>query len=309
MKILYSIRDSFSAAEQLSSFKKEIDCKVMGFYQSTKSLGNVDWLLDGLYLNASPKDATLAYQKYKLSLPKIRLDLFEILLKDVKRFNPQLIISDIEPISAIIAKILDIPYWSVSSLHLIDQVHIPSGFLNKKIFNSLRYYLRTLPTADKVFISSPFADFFDFESKTDWVRPYYSISNEIQEQCLAIIHPSRQRLQQGLVDYGLEVFDNAESVNLESCEWILTDGHSSNISKALYCGLGNIYSSYHLDDLETFINSSLLEFLDLGKCLPDLNKIPNQIPNYLDDLSKHKIVKQLSSESRFQTLGEMILNL
>lgn len=311
MKILYSVRDSFSAVEQLKLFKQEHNCKTMGFYNSTNQLEVVDWLLDGLYLNSSPKESLVLTKKYKYKLPKINANLFDFLLEDIKKYNPNLIISDLEPISAFIAKILDIPYWKVSSLHIIDYAKLPKGLLNKSVFNNINYYLRSLPKSNRTFIISPFADFYEFElnKEAEWLCPYYDKNNKIQSENFTIIHQSRKKLQQSLADYGLDVYDNSENLDFKNCNWVLTDGLSSNISKALYAGLGNIYSTCNIQDFETQINSSLIEYLDLGKSLPDWNKTSEKISDSIYHLEQLKIIKQSPSESIHYTLGETINNI
>jgi len=311
VKILYSVRDSFSAVEQLRFFKKEHDCKTMGFYNSIKQLEVVDWLLDGLYLNSSPKESLFLTKKYKCKLPKVNANLFDLLLQDIEKYKPNLIISDLEPVSAFIAKILDIPYWKVSSLHIIDHAKLPKGLLNKKIFNNINYHLRALPKSDRTLIISPFADFYELElsQEAEWLCPHYDKNNEIQSENFTVIHQSRKNLQQSLSDYGLDVYDNCENLDFENCNWILTDGLNSNISKALYAGLGNIYSTYSPKDLETQINSFLIEYLDLGKSFSDWNKAPEKISDYLYHLEQLKIIKQSPSESSYYTLGETINNI
>lgn len=314
MKILYSVRNSFSAVEQLKLFKdlnKDFTCKVMGFYDSIHQLEVVDWVLDGLYLNASPKESKYLADKFKYKLPKVNSYLFQKLLEDVKQYGPNLIISDLEPVSAFVAKILNIPYWKVSSLHIIDYAILPKNVLNKKIFNNINYHLRSLPKSDRTLIISPFADFYEFEinSNAEWICPYFYKDGQIYDDNFIIINQSRNKLQQGLIDYELDVYDNSENLNFQNCDWILTDGLVSNISKALYAGLCNIYCTYDVMDLETYINSALIQFLDLGKCFPDWNRTPEKIPDYIYNLQKFKIMKQSSFESKYFNLGEIIKNI
>ncbi len=105
MRILYGAGNLDGSNVRLSHFLRctEHEVMVAGFYKNSDCLTRVHWLLDSF--------------KSKLKLDQKRLTL---MIDDVINWEPDLVITDYEPICAHVAKVLEIPLISCSPMHLLD---------------------------------------------------------------------------------------------------------------------------------------------------------------------------------------------
>jgi hypothetical protein len=285
VKILYGIGKRVGAGIQASRILNNISNHEVRFIGSNISfpyLKFVHWNVDSLT------------RMNKLeNIPK-----YERLIDDIAIWNPDLIISDAEEISAKISKILNIPLWYCSPLHLEDGLEWAKG---SKIISDIliqdRAFLLNLPIANKIFIYSPFCS-FNITPKCgyEWVKPYYNICSETKDYNLAVI-PDKNRfivLRKVFNKVKQEVlycspdYSHSYSDKISECGGVMfLTGETSYIADCIY---NNKYMYMMPDnkDFETILNSIMVKNYKLGENL-------NQV-ELLEDIAPKKISKILQDK-------------
>jgi hypothetical protein len=180
LKILYAADNrstSFYTLKRfLDTYKRYYDIKVAAYSKSIGNL-NANWNLDAL-LDFTGKSKGITFKNTN----------FPLYVREVKRFNPNLIISDVEVYSSYVALELGIPVWQVSPLLLYyglpdkgSLYKYYSGVFSKDIDRN-KYINYIMSNSDKRFILSHIGDLMDrpdIDPAYEWVRPnYQTISNE-----------------------------------------------------------------------------------------------------------------------------------
>ena len=180
LKILYAASDNYNAVIQLSRFieavnNKPYKLKIAAYKKSSPINTNIDWTLDCLYH---------IFDKDKVLLNNDNLNLY---YEQVKYFNPDLIISDMEHNTSQIGNALNIPVWQCSSSLInfaINTSHKYNLGLHKKynytINKSRLIYENKLNIIDNSkynFVYSHFGDinYSLIKENFDWIRPYHTI--------------------------------------------------------------------------------------------------------------------------------------
>ena len=172
MKIFYSAGNLNDSNIRLSHFLHHIKhhVKIAAYYNNSNCLNSIHWVLDSLhYGDLDPE----GIEKYTGTPIKLNITAFEMMLDDLSEYNPDLIITDYEPISAIIAKCLDIPFISCSPLHLLDGVYWDSK--NRTKFLNQSAELKVFDSAIEKLIYSPFGMLENaplLKESFDWIMPY-----------------------------------------------------------------------------------------------------------------------------------------
>jgi hypothetical protein len=157
MKILYGAANRVGSNLQLSRLLKHtpnIDISIAGYINNKYQLSYIDWSLDYI-------DSKSTVNKSKL---------IKEFASKIEYWKPKLIISDCEPITATVARLLNITLWTCSPINFVPGV---SWKYNKK-----QIPFPALPKANRNFIYSPFIDVANFIAKPEyeWIRPYYADS-------------------------------------------------------------------------------------------------------------------------------------
>ena len=171
MKILYAASKRKGAALQLKRilpFLLPHQVKIAAYYDANYQ--NIDWNLNALLPIGG---------KEKLPLDG---EIIEIYYEQVKYFNPDLIISDLEPFTSHIGNALNIKTWQVSPLllyyALVDKYHL-------EIYKNYSYFFKNADHAQRIknmifnseknFVYSHFGDLslFDLKENFEWIRPYH----------------------------------------------------------------------------------------------------------------------------------------
>lgn len=190
----------------------------------------------------------------------------ETYYNQIKHFNPDIIVSDMELYTSHIAKLLNIKIWQVSPYILHNAT--PSVEKNKIGFYSYYQHLfdkkytsaitNCLDNADKKLIYSHFGDAGAFTPKNgfEWVRPYYSvgkISIPCAHNIVAAVHHNNKKLINYMKQYkdGIlfssftnenyydiivkNIYDVDEYFcNVKNSHFILSQGYSSFLADAFY---------------------------------------------------------------------------
>jgi hypothetical protein len=183
MRILYAANNSFNSYFQLKRFissirGKNIDIKIAAYKSSMGDL-NVDYTLDAL-LNFTNPDANVSFNGN-----------YTLLYNEIKRFSPDLIISDVEVYTAIIASEMNIPLWIVSPFLMyaaLDKKTIYNIGLHKKYsylftnnFRKKSFLNFIIKNADRRFIVSHLCDTnidLYIKERFEFVRPDFILANE-----------------------------------------------------------------------------------------------------------------------------------
>ena len=168
----------------LSRWLKNItghDIRTFAYYTNSQFLSSVNYILDTLFENAE----NCVFTEFGIKGPRVNKKIAELIITDISDWNPDLIISDCEIISAKLAKLLEIPLWYCSPIlqfvgwdHDRGEGKTPNSYFNK------------LPKADRNFIYSPLCDIEDrpiLKEGYEWCRPYYQDPEIITTEDISLI--------------------------------------------------------------------------------------------------------------------------
>jgi len=286
VKILYGIGNRIGAtiqASRISDHLEDHDIRFIGGNISFDYMKYVHWNVDAVCSNST-----------------YDIEQYEYLIDDIAIWNPDLIISDTEQISAKIANILNIPLWYCSPLHLDDGLDWPKGSkIISKIIYKYRKDLLTLPAPNRIYIYSPFCS-LNLSSKCgyEWIKPYYNKSKELKEYNVAIV-PNKNRFKQlkrifnkinkEILCCSPNYKTNYNNDILECNGNVFLTGETSYIADCMY---NNKYMYMMPDnkDFEGILNSIMIQNYGLGTNL-------NQI-ELLEDLAPKNISKILDENKK-----------
>lgn len=292
MKILYSAGDRVGANFQLIRFlaHNQHQIKIAAHVKSSESLSHVDWTLDALHHTLTPKQILDVNQLFGHSgVPRINLEQAEILLAEVYDFNPDLIISDGEPILAHVAQSLSIRLWYCSPLHLLDGIRWDRGQLRyTSLLDATKKILDIFPPAEKTFIYSPIGDLqnsLPLKFGYEWLSPYRSqfIDQRVEKKVNLAVIPNQKRISQltkilNFLDDDLVLFTEFKDKfsklqicdyeqyqkNLNQCRWFFTTGETSYFADAIYNSVSRVCVAPNLQDPETLLNAIVCRCCELG---------------------------------------------
>ena len=289
MKILYAASNNQNARIQLSRFLKAMDgsdhlIKVAAYKISSPRGVNIDWTLDAL-LNI-----------YRPDLLSLNNDNLNIYYDQLKAFEPDLVISDLEYFTSYLANVMNITLWQCSS-SLLDY-----GLANNYNLGLFKYYAHTLnrnpehtqrtvnliTNSNLNLVYSHFGDSGrapTLKENFEWIRPYHQVSRlsvPCQHYVVAGFSKPDVRVVDMLKKYpDSVVFMEADAekyqnvyvkdigiedeyyCNLRNCIHFVCQGQASFLADAFYnAHYSIIYPDYQ--DAESLINSQLSKKLGLG---------------------------------------------
>lgn len=158
----------------MNTYSQYYSIKLSAYSKSIKDL-NVNWTLDAL-LDFSGKSSNISFKNSN----------FALYMREIKRFAPDLIISDLEPYTSYAALELGIPVWQVSPLllyyginHKTNLYKYHSGVFTKDV-DTKQYIKHIISNADKRLILSHLGDIPaspPLKETYEWVRPNYKAVN------------------------------------------------------------------------------------------------------------------------------------
>lgn len=285
LKILYAASNNENGKIMLSRFIKAIEgkpyiVKVAAYKQSSPQNISVDWTLDCL-LNMFNVDAVSTENEN-----------FVTYFNQVKYFNPDLIISDMEYFTSHIANVLNITLWQCSS-SLITYGLTKSEKHNIGLYKKYSYLfhsdaivqrnINVIDNSNYNFVYSHFGDMENPPQLNDdfqWVRPYHVEGKDYipcQHNLVAAALKNNKQifnlLQKSLdnvvfTEFSDETYSNFTlkdignqeeyACNLRNCNLFLCEGQTSFLADAFY---NNKYSIVlvNFKDAECVINSMFSE--------------------------------------------------
>lgn len=314
LKILYAASNNYNGKIALTRFveamkDKPFILKIAAYKQSSPQI-NVDWTLDCL-LNIFRSD--------HLSLDN---ENFNTYLKQVKYFNPDLIISDMEYFTSCVANVLNTTLWQCSSslinfaitnkydIGLFKQY---SYLVNKNPMHSQRS-VNIIDNSNYNFVYSHFGDLLKppaLKDNFEWIRPYHTVGKEAvpcrhniiagtvgnNKNIIALLkqysdsvlftefceeHYSNLLLKD--IGQQEEYFCNLKNSNLFVCE-----GQTSFLADAYYNNKYSIVMT-NFKDLECITNSMFSEHFNLSKSIFNIQEnISNYMNKSIDSLYNDKV--------------------
>lgn len=292
MKILYAAGNRVGSIYQLKRFldsikNKKYTIKTAAYKLSMGNL-NVDYNLDSLLNFTNPNTITFNgnYNYY---------------YNEIKNFKPDLIISDFEIYSSIIAIELGIKLWQFSPILLFYalpqdikvklKVYKNYSYIFDYNIDKTAYYKNILNNSDKKLIPSHICDCFDEELNKgyEFVRPSFVLGENLNNYNSVIaMHNNNKDI--------INVFKNTNSAlfssytfekynklvvedidnefeyknSLDNCNFVVSDGTPAFLADAFY-NQKFCYSKPRYDDVESLTYSYINEYYGIGKVLNSLN--------------------------------------
>jgi len=317
MKILYAASENENAKIQLSRFMKAIEGKPyvvkVAAYQKSSPPINIDWTLDCLK------------NIFKPDLLSLDNDNFVTYFEQVKYFNPDLIISDMEYYTSHIANVLGTTLWQCSSsiinFALTYQYKYDLGIFKRYayLFNKNSQHIqRLINVMDNSNCNLLYSHFGDCQNppeikpEFEWVRPYHQVgktSIPCQHNVVAGMLKGNKNILTLLKQYPdsvsfmeflgetypnpivkdirneAEYFCNLRNSNLFVCE-----GQTSFLADAFYNNKHTAVFINH-DDPECVLNSVISEKLNLSTSIfqsfEDLNPLMKlNVPTVINEKVK-----------------------
>lgn len=314
LKILYAASNNSNAKIQLQRFLQAIDSnlyevKVAAYKNSSPEGVSIDWTLDCLlnifkpnHINALDNENFILYHQ------------------QIKYFNPDLIISDLEYFTSLIAIDLNITLWQCSA-SLIASSLVSADRYNLGLFKKYSYVFSKDPlhvqrianiidNSNCNFVYSHFGDIEippTLKSNFEWIRPYHlkgKKSLPCQHNIVAGCSNSNKQIITLLKQYEdcifftdftdekykniiLKDLSNIQeySCNLFNCNSFVCEGQTSFLADAYYNNkFALILTNYQ--DSECIINASLSDKLGFGKPIYSNQK---NIEQYLNNSIKHNL--------------------
>ncbi len=292
MKILYAACSRKGAQLQLGRFLSAVaqdghQIKLAGFNESCPGF-YLDWTLDALL------------DMFNLEHISFDNDNLRTYFNQVKSFDPDLIISDLEVFSSHVGLVLNKPVWQVSPLLLYHGLSHAEK-TNMGVYKNYSYIFNKQATiddliknaivnADKKFVYSHFGDASSaaLMDGFEWVRPYH-VTGKLSVPCQHNVCGVTLRNEKKYINYlkkfgdtvlfstnldekypGLMLKDISNLVeygcNLKNCNLSINQGFTDLLADAYY---NNKFSGVLPDfsQAECVINALYTEHLGLGKVI------------------------------------------
>jgi hypothetical protein len=277
MRILYAADNKIGSYFQMKRFLSSVEhknhiIKVAGYKRSIRDLW-ADSTLDCL-LNFVEPDSTLSFN-YN----------YNYYCNEIKKFKPDLIISDLEIYTSLIAIELGIKLWQYSPNliyyalpnDIIKNINIDKYYHSVFQSNTRRkdYIRYILNNSDKKYVSSYLSDYTNRPTIYDgfeYVRPNFLL--EEKKKTISYFFVSEKNTNTFIKNDEIrlsvhnENFEDIYSDNIVGCKYFISDGTPVFLADGFYNQKYNyIHPKY--DDAESIIHSYLSEYFDTGKIIDD----------------------------------------
>ena len=295
-KILYAAGNRFGSYFQLKRFvssirNKNIELKIAAYKSSIGDL-DADYTLDCLLNFANTNGSSSKNGNYRYYR------------NEIKRFAPDLIISDVEVYSSLIALDLGIKLWQASPLLIYNalkqeikyntNIHKHYSFLLDTSFRKKKNIYSIIESSNRKFVVSHLCDInknINLIDGFEWARPDFILSENISNDIEFFVAGSNYRNIINSVKntntsiFSLpsqEIFDGLKINNiydelsysdyLGKCKVYISDGSEILTSDAFYNQKPIIFNMRH-DDVESIIVSHVSEYFGFGKLLSNNTNI------------------------------------
>jgi len=249
MKILFGAGNFIGSNIMLSRFlqhAQEHEIRIAAHYRNNQYLKSIDWCLDALSVRC---EKNYFKDKYGIAGPPVDHFLTDMIINDLLEWGPELVISDCEFFTAMVAKVLEVPLWYCSSMLQITGIEHEKKELNTKIMDTTKLYLDSLPRGDTYLVYSPLCDIAArpiLKRGYEWVRPYSICPKEFTTE-----------------DFNIENLQRLIPSNS-----LVTTGETSFVSDCLYSGKSLLISPNPVE-IEQVLNAQLLQWygaaLNIGR--------------------------------------------
>lgn len=287
--------------------------KLAAYAMSSPKIASIDWTLDCLSNVLNPNQVSLDNNN------------FSILLDQVRVFNPDLIISDLEYFTSEIGNYLNKPVWQCSS-SMINYaltgdykhglgIHKKYSYLYKTNVSSMRL-INIQNNAERNLIYSHFGDCKNpptIKENYEWVRPYHQIgkiSKMCQHQIVAATLDSNKKFINFLKNcpdttcfsefeeiYPNPIMKNLDNqdeyfCNIKNCSLFACMGHTGFLADAFY---NHKFSLIYPDiqNLECVINEAISEKLGLSASIHTFQESNIVWPEFNNIKYLHEKLKEL----------------
>jgi hypothetical protein len=240
MKILFGAGNFIGSNIMLSRFlhhAQEHEVRIAAHYRNSRYLQSIDWCLDALAVRC---EKNYFKDKYGVAGPPVDHFLADMIINDLLEWGPELVISDCEFFTAMVAKVLEVPLWYCSPMLQITGMEHEKKELTTKIMDHMKVYLESLPRGDAYLVYSPLCDISArpiLKRGFEWVRPYSIVPKECTTEDIGISNLHR------LIPVGS----------------LVTTGETSFVSDCLYTGKP-LYISPNPSEIEQVLNAQLLQW-------------------------------------------------
>lgn len=242
MKILYGSGNFIGSNVQAARFLQnatEHEIRIAAHYRNHRYLKTFDWTLDALY-QIKVGDRNYFFERHGMQGPPVNHAMTDIIIEDLLEWQPELVISDCEFFTAMVAKVLEVPLWYCSSMLQMIGIEHDRKEINTKILDKIKTYLDGLPSGDAYLVYSPLCDITSrpfLKTGFEWVRPYSTVPEEITSEEVDLSMISRALPNRA----------------------VLTTGETSFVSDCLYSGRP-MYIVPNPSEVEQILNAQLLEW-------------------------------------------------
>lgn len=295
LRILYAAGNNQNARIQLQRFltavqDKPYTIKIAAYKQSSPPNVSIDWTLDCLQNMFKPDYFSLDDN-----------DNLQTYYQQVKYYDPDLVISDLEHFTSYIANLLEVTLWQCSSsiinYALNHEQKYSLGLFKRHAYtfnkNSLDVQ-RTSNLLDNSNLRGVYSHFGDCETPFslkegyEWIRPYHEIGKTTvpcQHNIVAGLLNNDKKILAALQrnfdsvaftnfpyekyqNLVLKTFNNQEEYycNLRNCNLFVCQGQTSFLADAFYNGkFSAVFTDFQ--DPECIINSEVSANLKLSACV------------------------------------------
>ncbi len=299
IKIIYAASNSVSSKTQLERFIKSVDqslfkIKIAAYRKSTPNF-QIDWTLDALL------------DVFNSSHINLDSDNIKIYYDQIKSFNPDLIISDLEYYTSYLANLLNIPLWQCNS-SLINFALDKKNKYNLGIFKNYSILLNKNPqqvqrvinildNSDARLIYSHFGDVYNFPNindKYEWIRPYHYVGKK-SALCNHNIVVASNLINKNLLDkikhyqdivlFSNNLNENYSNIkiknindyseyfcNLYNSNLFICDSQINFLADSFYNGKKSFFIPNYLNT-ESIINNSIAEKFNISKNFYDVEHL------------------------------------
>jgi hypothetical protein len=239
MKILFGAGNFIGSNIMLSRFlqhAQDHDVRIAAYYRNHRYLQSIDWCLDALNTRG---EKNYFKEKCGITGPPIDHYLADMIVNDLLEWSPDLIISDCEFFTAMLAKVLEVPLWYCSPMLQMIGIEHDRKELNTKILDTTKLYLESLPRGDAYLVYSPLCDISArplLKRGFEWARPYSTAPKEFTTE-----------------DVDLEVVQKAKPNSL------VTTGETSFVADCLYAGKPLLITP-NPSEIEQVLNAQLMQW-------------------------------------------------
>lgn len=305
MKVLYAASHYRNSGIQLSRFLSAMRgtdhiIKVAAYKSSSPKNTPIDWTLDALLNLLVP---------YEISLTGDNLMVY---LEQIKSWGPDLVISDLEYFTSIVANELNLPLWQYSSSMInfaIRRYEKNMLGLNKNYSDVVkaeamtnRKAINIIDNSDRNLVCSHFGEIEKPPTLNDnfqWVRPYHQVSKyhvpcqhfltagllgknkrvldvlKRYPDCVAFMEPNHEQYEKPTIkDIGMT---DEYYCNLKNSVFFACQGYGSLLADGFYNGKPSlIFPDY--EDKEAIISSQLSQSFGTGSIVSGLDDIASITP-------------------------------